>query len=254
MLDDPGGSTSSGTAIIDYPSNGGGNQVWYFVPPPVGVNIHGQPSNALVGQPISPAIAVAVVDAKGNTVTTNNTQLVTLAIASGPAGTQLLGTTTVRAVDGVADFTNLSLSMPGTYTLTATGGALTPDFSNVFTIAAPTVASHVKIRRGAVHKVGRTGPRGSGGEMVAQTITIKNASRQPLGGPLGLRVGGLPTGVTLANATWTYEGGSYLDVLAADEPLAPGKSVTVTLDFSVSGRRSPGLSKLDKDLEALLGI
>jgi len=89
---------------------------------------------------------------------------------------------------------------------------------------------------------------------VAQTITIKNASRQPLGGPLALWVGGLPTGVTLANATGTYEGVSYRDVLAANQPLAPGKSVTVTLDFSMSGRRSLGLSKLAEDLEALFGI
>ena len=102
-------------------------------PVSIGVDIHGQPSNAVVGQPISPAITVAVVDAKGNTITTNNTQLVTLSIASGPAGAKLLGTTTVRAVNGVADFTNLKLSLAGTYTLTATGGALTPDFSNVFT-------------------------------------------------------------------------------------------------------------------------
>ena len=144
--------------------------------------------------------------------------------------------------------------MPGTYTLTATGGALTPDFSNVFTIAPATVATHVTIRRGSVHKVGRTKASRNGAELVAQTITIKNASRQPLGGPLALRVGGLPTGVTLANGTGTYEGGSYRDVLAADQPLAPGKSVTVTLDFSMSGRRSPSQSKLDEDLEALLGI
>ncbi len=233
---------------------GGLTQEFYLTPGPYGVDIHGQPSNAVVGQPISPAIAVAVVNAKGNTITTNNTQLVTLSIASGPAGAKLLGTTTVRAVNGVADFTNLSLSLPGTYTLTATGGALTPDFSNTFTIAAPTVASHVTIHGGAVHKVGRTSHRGSGGELLAQTITIKNASRQPLGGPLALRVRSLPTGVTLANATGTYQGGSYCDVLSADKPLAPGKSVTVTLDFSVSGRRSPSLSKLDQDLEALLGI
>jgi hypothetical protein len=251
VLDDDGAEYGNGTLVIDYPALGNGNQDWYFS---AGVDIHGQPSNAVVGQPISPAITVAVVDAKGNTITTNNTQLVTLAIASGPAGAQLLGTTTVRAVNGVADFTNLRLSLPGTYTLTATGGALTPDFSNVFTIAPATVASHVTIRRGSVHKVGRTSPRGSGGELVAQTITIKNAGRQPLGGPLALLVGGLPTGVTLANATGTYEGGSYRDVLAADQPLAAGKSVTVTLDFSVSGRRDPGLSKLDEDLEALLGI
>jgi hypothetical protein len=230
------------------------NQEWFLTPAPVGVDIHGQPSNAVVDQPISPAIAVAVVDAKGNTITTNNTQLVTLSIASGPAGAQLLGTTTVRAVNGVADFTNLRLSLPGTYTLTATGGALTPDFSNVFTIAPVNVTSAVTIRRGSLHKVGRTGPRGSGGELMAQTITIKNAGRQPLGGPLALLVGGLPTGVTLTNATGTYEGGPYRDVLAADQPLAPGKSVTVTLDFSMSGRRSLSLSKLEEDLEALSGI
>ena len=121
-------------------------------------------------------------------------------------------------------------------------------------LAIASVTSSVTIRRGAVHKVGRTSHSGSGGELLAQTITIKNASRKPLGGPLALRVGGLPTGVTLANATGTYEGGSYLDVLAADQPLAPGKSVTVTFDFSVSGRRHPSLSKLDADLEALLGI
>ena len=234
--------------------NGLASQEWYLSPAAGGVDIHGQPSNAAVGQTISPAITVAVVDAKGNTITANNTQVVTLAIASGPAGTKLLGTTTVRAVNGVADFSNLSLSLAGTYTLTATGGALTPDSSNEFTVAPANVTSAVTIRRGSMHKVGRASRRGSGGGLMAQTITIKNAGRQPLGGPLALRVGSLPSGVTLANATGTYEGGPYRDVLAALQPLAPGKSVTVTLDFSMSGRRSASLSKLDEDLEALLGI
>jgi Ricin-type beta-trefoil lectin domain-like len=251
VLDDDGAEYGNGTLVIDYPALGNGNQDWYFS---AGVDIHGQPSNAVVGQPISPAITVAVVDATGNTVTANNTQLVTLAIASGPAGAKLLGTTTVRAVNGVADFTNLTLSLAGTYTLTATGGALTPDFSNVFTVAPVNVTSAVRIHRGSMHKIGRAKASRNGAELVAQTITIKNSSRQPLDGPLALRVGGLPTGVTLANATGTYEGGSYRDVLAALQPLAPGKSVTVTLDFSMSGRRSPSLSNLDEDLEALLGI
>jgi uncharacterized repeat protein (TIGR01451 family) len=48
--------------------------------PPAGVDIHGQPSNGVVGQPIGKPITVAVVDANGNTIVTNNTQLVTLAI------------------------------------------------------------------------------------------------------------------------------------------------------------------------------
>ncbi len=108
------------------------------VGPPVGVDIHGQPSNGVVGQLIGGPITVAVVDANGNTITTNNTQLVTLAIATGPAGAKLGGTTTVAAVNGVATFTNLTLNLPGTYTLTATGGTLTADFSNPFTISAAT--------------------------------------------------------------------------------------------------------------------
>jgi hypothetical protein len=254
---------ASSHLVLDEPPNlvgpptidnfyGGLNQEWGFEI--FGVDIHGQPSNAVVGQPISPAITVAVVDAKGNTITTNNTQLVTLAIASGPAGAKLLGTTTVRAVNGVADFTNLTLSLAGTYTLTATGGTLTPDFSNVFTVAPANVSSEVTIHPGSVHKVGRANGSRNAAELVAQTITIKNTSRHAIGGPLALWVGGLPSGVTLANATGTYEGGSYRDVLAALQPLAPGKSVLVTLDFALSGRRSPSLRKLHEDLEAFLGI
>ena len=140
--------------------NGLASQEWYLSPAAGGVDIHGQPSNAAVGQPISPAITVAVVDAKGNTITTNNTQLVTLAIASGPAGAKLLGTTTVRAVNGVADFTNLTLSLAGTYTLTATGGALTPDSPTCSPFAPVNVTSAVTIRRGSMHKIGRASRRG----------------------------------------------------------------------------------------------
>src|SRR5262249_23269048 len=102
VLDEPNPSTAN---FIPDQFDDLGTQDWYLSRDyPGGVDIHGQPSNAVVGQPISPAIAVAVVDAKGNTMTTNNSQLVTLSIASGPAGAQLLGTTTVRAVNGVADF------------------------------------------------------------------------------------------------------------------------------------------------------
>ena len=84
MLDLPSGSTGNGTQIIQEVYDYFPTQDWQLFPASIGVDIHGQPSNAVVGQPISPAITVAVVDAKGNTITTNNTQLVTLAIASGP--------------------------------------------------------------------------------------------------------------------------------------------------------------------------
>ncbi|HVC96606.1 MAG TPA: LamG-like jellyroll fold domain-containing protein [Pirellulales bacterium] len=101
---------------------------------PAGVDIHGQPSNTVIGQPISPAVLVAVVDANGDTITTNDTQLVTLSIFEGPKGAELGGATTVQAVNGIAAFSDLRLNMAGTYILEATGGNLTPDFSNPFTV------------------------------------------------------------------------------------------------------------------------
>jgi uncharacterized repeat protein (TIGR01451 family) len=101
---------------------------------PVGVDIHGQPSNTVVGQPIAPGVLVAVVDGSGSTLP-NSTTLVTLSIASGPPGATLRGTTTVRAVDGVAIFNNLVLDQAGTYTLEASSGTLTPDFSNPFVVS-----------------------------------------------------------------------------------------------------------------------
>ncbi len=107
--------------------------------PPAGVDIHGQPSNTVVGQPISPAVVVAVVDANANTIPTDSIQLVTLSIFRGPKGAKLEGTTTVRAVNGIATFTDLRLNMPGTYVLKATGDTLAPDFSNSFTVSPAAV-------------------------------------------------------------------------------------------------------------------
>ena len=56
---------------------------------PAGVDIEVQPISAVVGQTLSP-ITVWVVDSSGRVVTDSN-QLVTLAIASGPAGATLAG-------------------------------------------------------------------------------------------------------------------------------------------------------------------
>jgi hypothetical protein len=62
------------------------------------------------------------------------------------------------------------------------------------------------------------------------------------------------SGLVLDNSVSFTEGTPIDQFQGDDEALAPGKSVTVTLDFSMSGRRSRSLGKLDEDLEALLGI
>ncbi|HEY1683674.1 MAG TPA: choice-of-anchor tandem repeat GloVer-containing protein [Tepidisphaeraceae bacterium] len=82
-----------------------------------------EPTNAIAGVPAYPNIAVSVEDLYGATVP-NDTSMVTLSIASGPQGAYLDGTTQVAAADGVATFSDLIFSEPGTYTLKAIDGNL----------------------------------------------------------------------------------------------------------------------------------
>jgi uncharacterized repeat protein (TIGR01451 family) len=187
---------------------------------PAGVDIRGQPGDTVVGRAISPAVKVVVVDAFGNTVTTSSAA-VTLVIASGPAGAILGGTTTVPAFHGVATFSNLTLNLPGTYTLQATGGTLAPDTSNSFTVAAGALPPAVTLQRG---KLRRLGNQDSG--RFEQLITITNTSGRTLSGPLVFKVDGLPQGIT-------YQGSAAIDVPRIRGGLAPGQSARMILKFFV---------------------
>jgi hypothetical protein len=69
-----------------------------------------------------PAVTVQILDAYANVVTSDNSDAVTLSVASGPGSFLAGSTTTAVAHNGVATFTNLTLVTPGTYTL----GALVP--------------------------------------------------------------------------------------------------------------------------------
>ncbi len=97
-----------------------------------------QPDVTLAGQVISPAVVVDVVDANGNLVTTA-TNTVTLALVGGPGS--LGGTLQVKAINGVATFNNLTVSVRGTgYTLTAEATGLNTATSAAFDISAVDVA------------------------------------------------------------------------------------------------------------------
>ncbi len=85
----------------------------------------GEPTNAVAGAAITPAVQVTVEDGLGNTVTSFAAN-VTVAIATNPGGGTLAGTATVAATAGVATFSNLSINKTGTgYTLGASSGGLT---------------------------------------------------------------------------------------------------------------------------------
>ena len=97
-----------------------------------------QPTGAAADAAISPAVAVTVQDADGNTVTSASTSI-TVAIETNPALGTLSGTATVRAVNGVATFPNLSINHPGTgYTLTASAVGLNGATSASFDVFAMT--------------------------------------------------------------------------------------------------------------------
>jgi hypothetical protein len=92
-----------------------------------------QPSSAIAGSVITPAITVKVVDAFGNTVTTASTQ-VTIGF-NGIIDALLAGTKTVNAVNGVATFSDIAISPTlGGIKLKATASGLTAAISTSFDI------------------------------------------------------------------------------------------------------------------------
>ncbi|MFN7929941.1 MAG: putative Ig domain-containing protein [Blastocatellia bacterium] len=127
---DPGVYTTDGTVVKPPPS-----QLAFSQQPPFPggkYEIFTKPNTA-----ISPAVSVAILDVCGNLVTTA-TDTVTLAL-NNANGATLSGNTAV-AVGGIATFSNLKVSKPGTgYTLTATSGSLTSATSTAFKITCQAI-------------------------------------------------------------------------------------------------------------------
>jgi len=106
---------------------------------PANLAFTGQPTSAVAGQVVTPAVQVAIRDAGGNLVTVA-TNSVALAVGTPirRAG-RFLGRVTASAVNGVATFPTLLLDAGRGYTLVATSGTLVGVRSKAFTIyAAPT--------------------------------------------------------------------------------------------------------------------
>jgi hypothetical protein len=100
------------------------------------------PSDAVAGLALAPAVRVAIQDATGATVSAA-TSTVTLTLGAGPTGATLGGTVSAAAVNGVATFTNLSITKAGTgYTVVAKSANLTDATSGPFVIR-PAAAARV---------------------------------------------------------------------------------------------------------------
>ncbi len=127
-----------GFTSADSPTSGGANNAGSAIEfsPEVGVAAKlafiQQPTNALAGIEVAPAIKVGIEDSSGNVVTTD-TSTVTLTLEGGPQG----GSGSRAAASGVATFSTIALDDPGTYTVVASDGSLTGATSSSFTISVP---------------------------------------------------------------------------------------------------------------------
>jgi uncharacterized repeat protein (TIGR03803 family) len=103
--------------------------------PAVRLAFAAQPVNTPTGAPLPP-VTVQLLDQNNNLVTSDNSDTVTLAVASGPGAFTAGSTITATVAGGVATFNNLTLTNPGSYRLEAfVAGRLTGPYSSTFTIA-----------------------------------------------------------------------------------------------------------------------
>jgi hypothetical protein len=94
-----------------------------------------QPVGTATGVTLPP-VTVQVLDVYGNLETSDNTDVVTIGVASGPGPFSGGSTTTAKVTSGVATFSNLTLVTPGNYTLSElVPGLFTGPFSTPITIA-----------------------------------------------------------------------------------------------------------------------
>lgn len=99
------------------------------------------PSDTDLGSLITPIIQVAVQDAVGATIS-SSTSTVTLSLANNPGNATLNGTLSVAAVNGVAEFTDISIDTVGTgYTLLASTAGLNSATSVAFDINPGPIAA-----------------------------------------------------------------------------------------------------------------
>jgi hypothetical protein len=134
---DTAGSHTLAAFDVAAPSVSGQATVAVSAAAPAGVTFVQVPANTLVGAPFLTPVSVAVVDAFGNIVTSDNRDVVSVRLQSDPTKAMLTGTASATVVHGLAAFPNLQLSTAGTgFTMLATAAGLPIALSNAFNAVA----------------------------------------------------------------------------------------------------------------------
>lgn len=150
----------------DGSGHSGTSGLFDVVPGPASKLVFGQePTNAIAGATIAPAVTVRIEDVNGNVVN-DNTTTVSLAIGTNPGSGTLTGGGSVAAVNGVATFSGLSINKAGTgYTLDASSvPALTAATSTAFNITAGSASKLV---------FGQQPTNATAGETITPAVTIR---------------------------------------------------------------------------------
>lgn len=197
--------------------------------PPFQLVVTTEPSGAAAGSQFTVQPVVEVRDAAGG-VSTTGPVAVTAQVQSGP-GT-LSGTTTVQSVNGVATFTNLSVSATGFYTLIFTAPGLIPATTATFFVADASTA--------AVTITTLFLANGTQGVAYNATLTASGGTGNYT---WSITSGGLPPGISLSSAgvlsgTPTGTGTSAFTVQAASSGITGTRNLTLTI-LPASGGQTP---------------
>jgi len=215
-----------------------------------------QPTNAVAGQAISPAVKVTVQDSFGNTVTNSNAAI-TLSIQNNPSDGTLAGTLIKNAVNGIATFDNLSVNRASNgYTLRAVSGSLTAATSSTFNVtvgAASRLAFNVQPSNtdaGAVVtpavQVVVQDANGNTVTTANDAITIAIGNNPAAGTLLGLLTRNAINGFTLFNDIRIANPGNGYTLIASSGSLTPATSAAFNIinPFVVTNTNDSGAGSL----------
>ncbi len=195
-----------------------------------------QPTNTPTGDVLA-AVSVQVEDLYGNLVTSDNSDAVSLGVASGPGG--FIGGTTLTATvhNGVATFNSLILVQPGTYQLSAiVPGLYTGRNSASFTVVPLQVvpgtfvgtASGFSLKLNAPFLVNATTPvlygQGSGATAPVPSVTLTGPSG-PVDGSLVLDT---------ASNTITFVATNTASMVTYNEPILLAGTYTAVVHASAA--------------------
>ncbi|MCY1015011.1 beta strand repeat-containing protein [Pyxidicoccus sp. MSG2] len=208
-----------------------------------------QPSPAVAGAAIAPAVKVSVVTAEGAVVP--GTQVtVSLSLEANPSGATLTGATPAATAQGVATFSTLALDKAGEgYTLVARAQGLESATSQPFTItAAPVVAHDLAFTQ----EPGELEAGGTFSPSVRVTVRDAAGNPVPMSMPVTLALGANPEGGTLSGTLTanTTDGVAVFPELSLDKAgegytlvaSAPGVEPVTSAAFRVKPGKAKSLA------------